>query len=298
MVQTLPEIRSIWREFVASRECFDGSKESMVLLAVNIHRHFIGWHLVSTGSANETMCSPREVLRAALMLDAAGIILVHNHPSGVLSVSRPDELATRALASACEQVGVRLIDHVIVNSEGTAAVSIRTERGACFTDLRAAELENRTQSAPLKANRERLESDMITAALLEVPPEKMLVSIPRGMFWCAAPVTVFAVVAEHIRGMTQEAWVSEWNERAGLKRHQLKRHHKRVQSFKIRFNLQIKVSADDFKHLRAAAAEVGHTPEELIAAKAWQVSFKIPHSKSTGITLVLDHGKILHFPTK
>lgn len=293
MVQTLPEICSIWREFIANRDCFDGSKESLVVLAVNIQRHLIGWHLVSTGNANETSCSPREVLRAALMLDAHGIVLVHNHPTGVLIVSRPDELATRSIASACVQVGVRLLDHVIVNSEGTEAVSIRTERGACFTDLRAAEVETRPQALPSSANHESLENDMFRAAMLEVPAEKMLVPLPRGKHWVAAPVDAFLILAQTIRGMTKEAWVSEWNERGGLQRH-----HKRVQSFKIRFTHKIEVSADDFQQLQAAALEVGHTPKELIAAKAWQVSYKVPYSKSIGSSPVLDHGKILQFPTR
>ena len=57
---------------------------------------------------------PREILKRALHHNAAAVILAHNHPSGVAEPSRADELLTRALRDALQQVDVRVLDHVIV----------------------------------------------------------------------------------------------------------------------------------------------------------------------------------------
>jgi len=61
---------------------------------------------------------PRKILKRALLANAAGVILYHNHPSGDPSPSREDREFTRRLAAAAESVGLRLLDHIIVGREG------------------------------------------------------------------------------------------------------------------------------------------------------------------------------------
>jgi DNA repair protein RadC len=61
---------------------------------------------------------PREILKRALLANAAGVILYHNHPSGDPSPSREDREFTRRLAAAAESVGLRLLDHIVVGREG------------------------------------------------------------------------------------------------------------------------------------------------------------------------------------
>jgi DNA repair protein RadC len=78
------------------------------------------------GTLTQTSVHPREVVKQALRHNAAGVILAHNHPSGVAEPSRADELLTRALKDALGLVEVRVLDHLIV--AGNATVSF-AERG-------------------------------------------------------------------------------------------------------------------------------------------------------------------------
>jgi DNA repair protein RadC len=75
------------------------------------------------GTLDRAVVEPREILKRALLANAAGIVLYHNHPSGDPTPSREDREFTRRLASAAETVGVRLLDHIVVGSAG--AVSFR-----------------------------------------------------------------------------------------------------------------------------------------------------------------------------
>ena len=75
-----------------------------------------------------TMASvyPREVLKRALAHNAAGLILAHNHPSGVAEPSRADESLTATLKTALALVDVRVLDHFIV---GNDSITSFAERG-------------------------------------------------------------------------------------------------------------------------------------------------------------------------
>lgn len=70
--------------------------------------------VVSKGSLNGSLVHPREVFREAAILQAAAIIVFHNHPSGDPSPSREDRDLTRRLRSAGEILGIGLLDHVVV----------------------------------------------------------------------------------------------------------------------------------------------------------------------------------------
>jgi DNA repair protein RadC len=69
---------------------------------------------------------PREVVKRALDLHAAAVILAHNHPSGAAGPSRADEVLTQTLRSALGLVDVRVLDHLVV---GRGAVVSFAERG-------------------------------------------------------------------------------------------------------------------------------------------------------------------------
>jgi len=71
------------------------------------------------GTLTQTAVYPREVVRRALAVNAAGVILAHNHPSGAAEPSTADQLVTQALRAACALVDVRVLDHVIVAGHQT-----------------------------------------------------------------------------------------------------------------------------------------------------------------------------------
>jgi DNA repair protein RadC len=80
-------------------------------------------HLVSLGLVGESLVAPREVFRPAIRDAAAGVILVHNHPSGDPTPSPEDIAATARLDEVAATIGIRLVDHIVVARQG--CVSIR-----------------------------------------------------------------------------------------------------------------------------------------------------------------------------
>jgi DNA repair protein RadC len=77
------------------------------------------------GTLCQTTVYPREVVKAALMLNAASVMVAHNHPSGVAEPSRADEVLTAALKSALSLVDVRLLDHLVVAAGGVVSLAER-----------------------------------------------------------------------------------------------------------------------------------------------------------------------------
>ena len=77
------------------------------------------------GTIDGTSVYPREVVKEALAINAAAVILAHNHPSGVAEPSQADERITRRLKSALELVDIRLLDHLIVGDGETTALATR-----------------------------------------------------------------------------------------------------------------------------------------------------------------------------
>ena len=77
------------------------------------------------GTIDGTSVYPREVVKEALAVNAAAVILAHNHPSGVAEPSQADERITRRLKSALELVDIRLLDHLIIGAGDTTSLASR-----------------------------------------------------------------------------------------------------------------------------------------------------------------------------
>lgn len=91
----------------------------------NRHR-VISFDELFRGTLNGTAVYPREIVKRAMQHNAAAVILVHNHPSGVAEPSRQDELLTARLKESLETLDLRLLDHFIV---GDGEVISFSERG-------------------------------------------------------------------------------------------------------------------------------------------------------------------------
>ena len=92
--------------------------EHVRVLFLDAQNHLLKDVLVGLGSASEVPISSREIMRRAVCLNAAGLILVHNHPSGDPSPSGSDRAATAIVAKAAQTLDVRLHDHLIVGRAG------------------------------------------------------------------------------------------------------------------------------------------------------------------------------------
>lgn len=100
------------QEFLA-----DADREEFVVLCLNTRNDLLGYNVVSVGSVNASIVHPREVFKAAVLLNAASIVIAHNHPSGDPAPSREDREVTRAIAEAGRILDIPLDDHVIVGEE-------------------------------------------------------------------------------------------------------------------------------------------------------------------------------------
>ena len=99
--------------------------ERVRALYLDTKNRLIGDELLTEGSLDEAVIQPREVVKKALDLGAAALIMVHNHPSGSPEPSRADIQITNKIAEAARMLGITLHDHVIIGKEGH--VSLRAK---------------------------------------------------------------------------------------------------------------------------------------------------------------------------
>jgi DNA repair protein RadC len=94
------------------------TEERFVVLLLNNKSRLLDWHEASVGTATESLVHPREIFKAAVRILATSIIVAHNHPSGTLGPSREDITTTERLKEAGKIMGIPVLDHIIVTSEG------------------------------------------------------------------------------------------------------------------------------------------------------------------------------------
>ena len=92
----------------------DLPQEEFHVLLVDTRHRVLRDVLVTRGTVDASLVHPREVFRAAVAGNAAGVILVHNHPSGDAEPSPEDRRVTRQMVAAGEVVGIPVLDHVVV----------------------------------------------------------------------------------------------------------------------------------------------------------------------------------------
>lgn len=90
----------------------------------NRHR-VLGFDELFRGTIDGTSVYPREIVKEALAVNAAAVILAHNHPSGVAEPSQADERITRRIKSALDLVDIRLLDHLIVGAGQATSLAAR-----------------------------------------------------------------------------------------------------------------------------------------------------------------------------
>jgi len=93
-------------------------QEHFVVITVDGANCVIAKRTVFIGTLNQSLVHPREIFADAISDRAAGVILVHNHPSGSFEPSTEDILMTRRLKEVGSIVGIGVIDHVIVATKG------------------------------------------------------------------------------------------------------------------------------------------------------------------------------------
>lgn len=96
-------------------QLFDKKQEYFYCLYVNQRKELIERKLLFMGTINRSIVHPREVFKNAYLCSAAGIICVHNHPSGDIHPSREDIRLTNALTELGNINGIPIVDHIIMS---------------------------------------------------------------------------------------------------------------------------------------------------------------------------------------
>lgn len=97
-------------------------QEHMKLLMLNTKSRLLGETVISKGTVNASLVSPRDLFIEALQKNAVGIILLHNHPSGDPTPSREDILLTKRIKEAGHLIGIELLDHIIIGNNCYASI--------------------------------------------------------------------------------------------------------------------------------------------------------------------------------
>lgn len=99
--------------------------ESFCIVYLDNRHRVLHFGELFRGTIDGTSVYPREVVKESLRVNAAAIILAHNHPSGVAEPSQADEAITRRLKAACEVVDIRVLDHLIIGKDTHTSLASR-----------------------------------------------------------------------------------------------------------------------------------------------------------------------------
>ena len=94
------------------------NQEEFLVVYLNAGGRIIKSEILFKGSRNTSVIGVDEVMRKAILLKSSGIIVCHNHPSGRVKPSSADIEITKNLTMACEMLGIKFYDHIIVSKEG------------------------------------------------------------------------------------------------------------------------------------------------------------------------------------
>lgn len=100
----------------------DGHREEFHIVCLDTKNQVINTHQISVGTLNASLVHPREVFKPAIKDSAASVILFHNHPSGDPTPSREDRMVTERLEEAGKTLGIDVLDHIVLGSNGGLSI--------------------------------------------------------------------------------------------------------------------------------------------------------------------------------
>ena len=103
----------------------DRDREEFVVVLLDTANTITGLHVASVGGLAAAIVEPRQVFKAAVLANAAAILLAHNHPSGNPEPSREDVAVTKQLVEAGRVMGIPVHDHLIITGHGYTSLAER-----------------------------------------------------------------------------------------------------------------------------------------------------------------------------
>lgn len=119
-IRDVPTVKLSKPEEVARfvREMEDYDREQFKVIFLDNKNRVIGIENVSVGTINAALVHPREVVKGAVLANAAGVFLIHNHPSGIPEPSREDDSIRSKLTEGFGLLGIDVTDVLIIGKEG------------------------------------------------------------------------------------------------------------------------------------------------------------------------------------
>jgi len=115
-------ISSLSQAYELIKQLWDMDKinlqEQFAALFFNQSKKIIGWKVLSTGNMTKCIVDVKLLVSLALHCMCTHVMIIHNHPSGNLKVSQPDESITLTIKDALKLIDVQLIDHLIIVENG------------------------------------------------------------------------------------------------------------------------------------------------------------------------------------
>lgn len=114
-------------ERIVADEMATWDREVFCVMNLNTKGKVINLSVVSVGVLDSSLVHPREVFKSVILSNAAAVILVHNHPSGVIEPSPEDYEVTKRLMDAGDVLGIKVVDHIIVGGGNGEYISLASE---------------------------------------------------------------------------------------------------------------------------------------------------------------------------
>jgi DNA repair protein RadC len=118
-ITTIRSPQDVW-ELVS--DMYTLKKEYLRGLYLNIKNQIIHDEIISIGTIDQSIAHPRDIFSPALKYHAAGIIIVHNHPSGDITPSKADIVLTQQLKDIGKLMSIPVLDHIIVSKSGYKSI--------------------------------------------------------------------------------------------------------------------------------------------------------------------------------
>ena len=124
------------------QEIKNAFQEHVLLIGMNVKNKVININCLGIGRSNQVDIDVKDLIRTAILNGTQKVVLVHNHPSGELTVSESDKYFTNKMKKILEFFEIELLDHVIVSQQGY--ISLMAEGVICekYTDEKAEYIEN------------------------------------------------------------------------------------------------------------------------------------------------------------
>lgn len=115
-------IRSSRDVYDAFKFIADRTQESLYVVCLNVKNKVIGYSEIAKGTLNTCAIDMKELVRIPLLINAASVIILHNHPSGDTQPSQDDIAITHRIKDSLSLFGIRLVDHIVIGDDNYSSL--------------------------------------------------------------------------------------------------------------------------------------------------------------------------------